>query len=246
MRRRRIAAIALSAALVAGGTGAAIAAVRGDDAKQAEQAVLDDAAKRLDVAPEKLRDALAAAHDAQIDEAVEAGRLTQRQGDAIKAARQRSGRVLGPFGARHHGRHFRRGGPGAGRGFGRRRALLDDLAKALGTTRAALFADLRSGRSLADVAKANGTSLADVRRAVKAAAKTRLDEAVEDGDLTQRQADALLARVDEKLAAIASGNALRLRRRGGAGIAPRGEMRPGALLPRDREPRLAPRGGTHG
>lgn len=214
MRTRRIAAIALSGALVAGGTGAAIAAVSRDDAKQAEQAVLDDAAERLDVAPDKLRDALAAARDAQIDEAVKAGRLTREQGDAMKAARQRSGRVLGRLGGHRHG-PFGPGGPGAGRALGLRRALFDDLAKAAGTTRADLFAELRSGKSLADVAKANGKSLADVRSAVKAAAKTRLDKAVEDGDLTQRQADALLERVDEKLAAIESGKAPRLRRHHG-------------------------------
>ena len=245
MTTRRIAALALSGALVAGGTGAAIAAVRSDDAKQAEQAVLDDAAKRLDVAPDKLRDALAAAQDAQIDEAVKAGRLTQKQGDAIKAARQRSGRVLGPLGAAPHGRRFGAGGARAGHAFGLRRHLLDDLAKALGTTPARLFADLRSGLSLGDVAKANGKPLSDVRSAVKAAARTRLDEAVEDGDLTQSQADALLERVDEKLAAIEAGKALRLRRHGRGGNRPPGDVRPGGLLPGEGAARLAPRGGMH-
>ncbi|CAN5128454.1 hypothetical protein BH20ACT16_BH20ACT16_15820 [soil metagenome] len=94
MGTRRIAAIALSGALVAGGAGAAIAAVGKNGGKQAEQAVLEDAAKRLDVTPEKLREALGAAREAQIDEAVKAGRLTQKQADEIKAARAKSGRVL--------------------------------------------------------------------------------------------------------------------------------------------------------
>ena len=46
MGGRRIAVIALSGALVAGGAGAAIARVTKDDGKKAEQEVLDDAAKR--------------------------------------------------------------------------------------------------------------------------------------------------------------------------------------------------------
>ncbi|HWC25268.1 MAG TPA: hypothetical protein VG474_01680 [Solirubrobacteraceae bacterium] len=57
MRARRIALFALSGALVAGGTGAAIAAVTNDDAGRSEQAIVDDAAERLDVSPEKLREA---------------------------------------------------------------------------------------------------------------------------------------------------------------------------------------------
>ena len=246
MGRRRIATIALSGALVAGGAGAAIAAVSNNEAKQAEQAVLDDAAKRLNVAPEKLREALGAAQDAQLDEAVKRGDMTQKQADAIKAARERSGRVLGPFGGpgmRH--RHFDRGGPG-GPGFGMRRGLLDDIAKAFGTTPAKLFQSLRSGKSVADIAKANGKSLADVRTAAKTAITTRLDEAVKDGDLTQKQADEMLARLDEKLDAIVSGRALRLRRHGDrGGRRDPGEMRPGGWLPGGEAPQQAPRGEIH-
>jgi len=250
MGGRRIAAIALSGALVASGTGVAIAAVSKDDEKKAEQAVLDDAAKRLDVTPEKLREALSAAQDAQLGEAVKAGRLTQAQADRIKAARTRSGRVLGPMGG--PGTHHKRFGPGGPRpgnrpGLGMRHGLLDDIAEALGTTPAKLFAQLRAGKSVADIAKANGRSPADVRSAAKASVKTQLDKAVTDGDLTQKQADALLARVDEKLKAIESGKALRLRRHGGRrrGMPDPGEIRPGGLLPGEAAPQLAPPGETY-
>jgi polyhydroxyalkanoate synthesis regulator phasin len=247
MGGRRIAAIALSGALVAGGAGAAIAAVGKKDGKQAEQAVLDDAAKRLNVTPEKLREALGAAQDAQIDEAVKAGKLTQEQADKIKAVRKDSGRVLGPLGGPgFEPRRFGPGGPhGPGApGMGMRHGLLDDIAAALGTTPAKLFASLRSGKSIADIAKANGKTLADVRRAVRAAVKTKLDKAVKDGDLTQRQADEMLTGVDEKLKAIESGKALKLRRHGHrrGGMAPRDEIRPGALRPGDEAPQLVPRG----
>ena len=243
MGARRIAAIALTGTLVAGGTGAAIAAVTKDRGEKAEQAVLDDAAKRLDITPERLRDALAAAQDAQIDRAVEDGHLTQKQADAIKAARKRSGRVLGPRGGPgpHGGRGkiLRRGG-----GAALRRGLLADVAKALGTTPAKLVESLRSGTSLAALAKSNGKSLAEVRGAVKDAIKTRLDEAVEDEQLTRKQADAMLERVDEKLKALESGRPLRMGRHGRRHMPP-AQIRPGALAPGRGAPELAPPGATH-
>ncbi len=252
MGARRIAVIALTGALVAGGTGAAIAAVTRDDGKKTEQAVLDDAAKRLNVTPEKLRDALAAAQDAQIDQAVKDGKLTQKQADAIKAARKQSGRVLGPFGAGPGKRFFGPGpgGPGGpgphGFAFGFGGPLIDELADALGTTPTKLFAQLRAGKSIADVAKANGKSLDDVRSALKATVKTRLDKAVASDDLTQKQADAILGRVDEQLKDLVSGRELRPHRhRHGFGKPPAGAMRPGTLMPGDEVPAPAPPGGAY-
>lgn len=206
MSRRRIAALAASGALVAGGTGAAIAAVSKDDRSQAEQAILEDAAKRLDVTPQKLRDALAAAQDSQLDRAVKDGKITQARADAIKARRKQSGRVLGggafggpPVLGRGSPRHR---GPGRGfaprgRAFGVRPGL--DLARALGLTRAQLREQLRAGRSIADIAKAQGKSLPDVRTALKASAKRRLDEAVAGGKLTRERADRLRARIDDRI-----------------------------------------------
>ena len=248
MGARRIAAIALTGALVAGGTGVAIAAATKDDGKKAEQAVLDDAAKRLNVTPEKLREALAAAQDAQIDAAVKAGKLTQKQADAIKAARKQSGHVLGPLGEPGLHMHGKRFGPGpGGPGFEFRHGLLDEVADALGTTPPKLVEQLRAGKSLADVAKANGKSLDDVRSALKAAAKTRLDKAVKAGDLTQKQADEILAHVDDMLEKIESGRMPRPlgpERHRGDMPAP-GTLRPGRLLPGEDTPELAAPGGTY-
>lgn len=222
MKARRMAALALSGVLVAGGTGAAIAAATKDDVKQTEQAILDDAAERLDVTPEKLRDALSAAQAAQLDQAVKDGELTQKQADAIKQARQQSGRVLagpglrGGAGGTGHGVLRLRGGHGAPmlRGLGLR-GMFEDVARALGTTDDQLREQLRDGKSVAEIAKANGKSLADVRSAVKAAVKTRLDQAVKDGDLTRKQADAILERVADRVGALGTGRALRLRRQMG-------------------------------
>lgn len=240
MNARRIAAVAVSSALVAGGTGVAIAAVSKDDRSKAEASILADAAKRLNVAPEKLRDALSAAQDAQVDQAVKDGKLTQEQADAIKARRKQSGRVLGggPFpglrpGGGSHG--FGPGGaPGAavpggpglggpGPGFGARgRGHVFgggfggpgiDLAKALGLTREQLGEQLRAGKSVADIAKAQGKSLSDVRTSLKGAAKEKLDAAVKAGKLTQDRADKLRARINDGIDRVGTAPAFpRLRR----------------------------------
>jgi len=195
MRRTRIAAISAVAALAAAGTGVAVATSRSDDHKQREQAVLADAAKRLDVTPAELRDALAKAQDDQLAADVKAGRLTQAQADAIKAHRKADGTVLGDGGPWHHGGPgFGPGGPGRGPG-----AVIDAAAKALGLTQAKLFEQFRAGKSLADVAKAQGKDLADVKAAVRNAVKAELDAGVKAGHLTQAQADDMLARLTEHL-----------------------------------------------
>lgn len=250
MSARRIVAIAAAGAIAVGGGGAAIAAVSKDGRKKNEDAVLADAAKRLDVTPEKLRGALKAAEDAhlgtKLDEAVKAGDLTRKQADAIKKRREQSGTVLGRggrrFGGPGHGMH-RRSGPGpAGRPHfrghgpgGPGMGVVGDLAKALGISDSELRTQLRKGRTVAAIAKAEGKSLAAVRSSVKAAAKTRADKAVESGDLTRKRADALLARLDERLKHLDRLPRHRFRGRDRKGPPPP-NVKPGSFAPEDAAP----------
>jgi hypothetical protein len=195
MTRTRIAAIAAAGALVAAGSGVAVATTRSDDAKQREQAVLADAAKRLDVEPSELRDALSDAENAQLDADVKAGRLTQEQADAIKERRRQSGTVLGgPGGFGHDGPH----------GFGRHHVggpfeITGAAAKALGISEDELWDRLRDGKTLEQIAKAEGKSLDDVEAAVSKALKARFDAAVKAGKLTRAQADEMLEHLTERL-----------------------------------------------
>jgi polyhydroxyalkanoate synthesis regulator phasin len=217
LRAKRSIAIGGLAATLLGG-GAALAAK--DDGDKAEDAILGDAAKRLGVSAAELEDALAKAEDAQLDEAVKDGKLTREQADELKKRREESGRVLGfPGGGPRFG-HHELGGPGFG-GPGPHFAgpgPLGDVAKALGISERKLFSELRDGKTLAEVAKAHGKSLDEVRAAVKASAEDHIAEAVKDGKLTQEQADEILEHLDERLQHL--GEARPRRERHGFGFPP--------------------------
>jgi hypothetical protein len=196
MINRRFIIISGAAAALAAGAGGAIAATAQDDQKKAEQTVLADAAKRLDVSADKLRAALSAAEDAQLDQAVKDGKLTQAQADAIKQARKQRGTVLdfgrGRGGPGHHE------GPGFGHGPGGD-VVFPAAAKALGLTEAQLRQQLGSGKSIADVAKAENKSLSDVKAAIKDAITKQLDADVKAGRLTAAQRDRMVAEVDRHI-----------------------------------------------
>jgi hypothetical protein len=181
-------------ALAVAGTGVAVATTSSDDPKEREEAVLADAAKRLDVKPSELREALSEAESAQLDADVKAGKLTQEQADAIKDRRERFGTVLGP------GLHFK-GGPHLelklGHPGGGPIELLDTAAKALGISRDELVERLQDDETFEEIAKAEGKSVDDVREAVESELKKRFDKAVADGDLTREQADDMLSRMSD-------------------------------------------------
>ena len=79
MKKRTKLAAGAGAALAVVGAGGAVAANRLSP-REESRAVVEDAAKQLGVDPAKLSDALRKALENRIDEAVEAGRLTEEQG----------------------------------------------------------------------------------------------------------------------------------------------------------------------
>lgn len=121
---------------------------------------------------------------------------------------------------------------------GVRGLALDVAAQALGTTEQELRTQLRSGKSIADVAKDKGVALDKVTAALQKAAEDRLAQAVEDGRLTQAQAEQEKAELAQKIADA-------VQRKGGGpgkghGWGPGG--RPGAGQPGG--PTTTPPGGT--
>jgi hypothetical protein len=182
-----IAALAAAIAALALGAGAAAAAD--------SPSLVDDAAARLGVSPDKLRDAFKAALTARIDAAVAAGRLTPEQGAKLKA-RIAAAKGLGIGLRRGLGqRHKAMVGAIAAKARGR-----GPVATYLGMTRAELRAELRSGKSLAQIAAAEGKTTAGLQAAMLAPVKAALSRAVERGRLTQARADEILAQITERVA----------------------------------------------
>jgi hypothetical protein len=93
-----------------------------------------------------------------------------------------------------HGR-----GPGGGRGLGQ--AELEAAAKVLDMTADELSAELQAGKTLQDVADEAGVAIEDVQAAIQAAhavaMRERIAQAVEDGTITQENADWLLEGLDK-------------------------------------------------
>lgn len=193
----RVVAGAVAGIAVAGG-GAAIAATRLDSPKEENQAVVDDAAKQLGIQPSRLSAALKQALENRIDAAVAAGRLTKQQGDELKQ-RLESGDVplfAGPgFGFRDH-RGFGHHGPMGG---------LDAAASFLGMTESRLESQLQSGKTLAQVAKAEGKSVDDLVNAMVAALKKHLDSDVSSGRLSKAQEDSILSEAKPRITDLVNG-----------------------------------------
>jgi len=196
--------------------GSAVAATKLQSPSDQSKAIINDAAGRLHVAPTALTSALKQAQKDQIDSAVKAGQLTKQQGDALKAQID-SGRMplvgghffgFGGFGG--FGGHWSAsGGQGFGMGFMHPGGMFGAGSKALtsylGISQAQLQKDLASGKSLAQIAKANGKTTAGMVAALVAATKAQLDKAVAAKHLTAAQEKAILARTQSFIKGFVSG-----------------------------------------
>jgi hypothetical protein len=95
------------------------------------------------------------------------------------------------------------GGPGpGGPPFGPIGAGFSAAAKYLGLTATQLGTRLRSGKSLAQVASAQGKPVAGLQSAIEAAVKSDLDKAVSGKRLTQQQEDRILAGLHARIGDI--------------------------------------------
>jgi hypothetical protein len=204
MLRRKVVGGAVGLAVLAGAGGAYAVAQGGGDEREEFK---NDVAKRLNVTPDELDKAVQGAAEERLDEAVREGRLTQKQADEIKKRMREGG---GPpfLGGPPPGDHFHGGGPGAGH---------DAAADYLGLSEQQLHSRLRDGKTLADVAKAEGKSVDGLKDAMKAAIRKELEEAVADKRLTEAQKDEMLERLDEHIDEIVE-NGPRMHRGPGPGF----------------------------
>jgi hypothetical protein len=205
-RNRRFRWIMGALAVVAVVSGGAAYAATQDDSPQARsQAIVDDAAGTLGVDPSKLSAALKQALEKQVDAQVTAGKLTQEQADAIKKRIEDGTQpIFGGPGFGGPGKHFGHGGPGfrGGPGFGHHfgpgfggpgiAAGVEEVATYLGLKPEELRTQLKSGKSLADIATAQGKTVDGLKTAITDAVTKRLDAAVTAGKLTSEQKAKLL------------------------------------------------------
>lgn len=194
------------AALAVGGAGAGIAATQLRSSPSEEsQAIVNDAAKQLNVQPDQLSAALKKAIENQIDAAVAAGRLTKAQGDELKQRVESNNFPL--FGPLPLGFGF---GPGHGRlffhgGF----PALDAAASYLGLSDAQLDSKLDSGKTLAQVAKDQGKSVDGLVAAMVTDMKQKLDRAVSRGDITKAEETQALKDAQTRFTNLVNGKLIR-------------------------------------
>jgi hypothetical protein len=220
--RSKLLASAVAASTLVGGTAFGVTGVAGaqtdDDRPPAEAGPprgrgpkLDAAAQALNLSVDDLRarlrdgrtlaqvaqeqnvdvqaviDAMVAAATERIDEEVQEGDLTAEEANERKAGLEaRITRLVneGP----------ERGGPGHRRGL-----KLDAAAEALNLSVDDLRARLRDGRTLGQVAQEQNVDVQAVIDAMVAAATERIDEEVQEGELTAEEANERKAGLEERI-----------------------------------------------
>jgi len=181
MRFTALLAASLTAIVLATGVSSAAAAER--------PSLVDEVAKNLGVTPEKLRAAFKAALVARVDAAVKAGRLTPEQAARLKQRIEKAN-GLG-LGVR---KGFAAKRKAFGNGIGKAARGKGPAATYLGMTREALMAELKQGKSLAQVARERGKSVDGLVAAMVKPFQERLAKAVEAKRLTKQRADEILKR----------------------------------------------------
>jgi polyhydroxyalkanoate synthesis regulator phasin len=138
----------------------------------------------LGISVEKYDAAVEEAQKQVLDEAVTEGWLTQDQADQMQ---ERMGQG---FGAPGMGRGF----PGPEMGFMGRdgNSLIGVTADKLGISVQDLMTELQGGKTIADVAKEKGVDTQTIIDAYLAQLGENLKQAVDDGKITQKQADLML------------------------------------------------------
>ena len=187
---KRTLVIGTAALVVAGGSGAAIAASQGSSASPG--AFVESLAEHLGVSTDELQDAAKAAAIDQVDAALADGRITEEQAEELKERIEEGDSPLF-FGPRFFG------GPGVHHGGAVFVNVLDAAAEYLGLSDDELRERLEEGRSLAEIARAEDKSVDGLEQALLDEAEERLDQAVRDEELTRKQTDEMLERLGERI-----------------------------------------------
>lgn len=176
----------------AGYLGVSASTLKGD--LRSGQSLADVAGKTSGKSAGELVNVLVDQQKSRLDAAVTAGKLTQAQEDRITSNLQQ--RITELVNAKP---------PARGRGFGHPGAggLLQAAAGYLGVPASTLADDLRSGKTLADVANStDGKSADGLVTALVTQRKSQLDAAVAAGKLTQTQEDRITSNLRQRITAL--------------------------------------------
>jgi polyhydroxyalkanoate synthesis regulator phasin len=173
--------IAAALALAVVGVGAGFA----QQDNGAADTFLSKVAAKLGIGEDKLKTAVDEAYSETIDEQVAGGQLTQDQADRLKERGFQLAPMFGPRGGRMGDAH-----------------LMESAATVLGISADDLMTQLRDGKSLADVAEAQGISVDKLKTDLLAQVKTELGTLVSDGKITQSQADDVYSRTESNIDTI--------------------------------------------
>jgi len=147
----------------------------------------------LGISVEKYDAAVESAKEQVLKQAVEEGWLTQKQADMLKERLNLEWE--GPWMGKRFGFW---GGRGCG-GLGGT-SLLSIAADKLGMSLDDLIEEFKQGKSISDVAKEKGVDPQTIADEYLAKYKEKLDEAVKDERITQKQADLMLNQMKEAVA----------------------------------------------
>jgi len=155
----------------------------------AADSFLAKVAAKLGIGEDQLKTAVDEAYSETIDEQLAAGQLTQDQADRLRERGFELAPMFGPRGGRSPLGGVR---------------LMESAAEVLGLSTDDLMTQLRDGKSLADVAQAQGISTDKLKTDLLAKVKAQLDTLVSDGKLTQAQGDDSYSKTESNIDNIIS------------------------------------------
>ena len=159
-----------------------------------------DVAKTKNVDLDKVIAALTAGFKAHLDEEVKSGEHTQAEADAKLAEfKTRVTTMVNTAGLPMHG------GKGGHGGHGPAKFATAKLAATLKLTETELQTELKSGKTIKQIADAQNVDIADVKATLTSDFKAHLDEEVASGEHTQAEADAKLAEFTTRLDDMVNG-----------------------------------------
>ena len=178
-----IATLATAGALLAGG-GTALAG-DGDGKGRRCERLLERIAEKRGITVAELEAKLAERALARIDAALKAGRISEERAQELRT-RVKEGKVCGLLKqARQARMHNQRAV----------KRLLAGAADYLGLTKEELRTELRSGKTLKQLAETKGKSVSELVDAMLAPVKEQLDKAVSEGKITDERRGAILDRL---------------------------------------------------